>query len=1129
MNSNSALLAEPSSEYHQVLLANLKLSQLTEAFIFQQTEAGVYHLPSAYQQIKASSLSIGKGLFGSYIAHADFPEISVEETAKGLLIQSKTDGLAGKLTEEESLVLHALLKKASYRVFFDDLLRDKLLREKAKDYGLEGESSLDRFFELEYQEDELLLIPKLSSLLPVSDARLKEWSSWLEPTAPDLGTADAAKTDQQFLLVIKQHKYYHHLMIDLYQASLTKEGKVKQPLNVLNPLEQVWTLEGQQQVKFFTAIHKFQHPVEAKPSNQDLEALKAILANPFDYPFYFHDAARSEKINPTSIVPVQVKMLPKTIKLGIRKKAPFYELVGTIDIEGATYAMNGLELRFTYFLLANNTLYLVDSVQVLGLIRLFKYTNDHLLIHEAKYPDFRKQVLAKLEDRISLQYEYVKEAGQQQLEQLGTAVEKQIYLADFGNFVMMTPVVRYGEAEVAVRSKKQIHWGDTDGEVYLVKRDEQLENNFVSLLIRQHPFFEEQIDNELEYLYLHRKRFLDEEWFLNAFDTWFEEGISIFGFNELEGSRYNPYKGKVTIRILSGFNWFNVKAKVFFGRSKASLKQLSTAIHDKRKFVRLDDGTLGIIPEEWIDKFIRYFSIGELLDEETIGIAKSNFTAIEELFDEEQLDASVKKELVLYKERLAHVDRIEEVAAPERLQGTLRSYQEQGLAWLNFLDDMGFGGCLADDMGLGKSIQIIAFLLHLREKQGKRTHLLIVPTTLMFHWQQEVAKFAPTLSVRSHHAGGRSKDLSAFDEVDIVLTTYGTMVSDIKLLKEKKFDYVFLDESQYIKNPESQRYKAARLLVARNRMVISGTPLENNVFDLFGQLSFINPGILGNKKYFKDVYLLPIDQFHDQKRLKMLREKVKPFILRRTKREVELELPEKTEVLLSCEMGAVQKKIYKAYEREFREYISATTNEELKRSSVHVLRGLTLLRQICDSPVLLGEGRLPGDESAKLDTLMEQITEKAPQHKILVFSQFVSMLDLIRKELDKKSIAYAYLTGSTRNRSQVVTSFQEEEEKRVFLISLKAGGTGLNLTAADYVYMVDPWWNPAVENQAIDRVHRIGQQKHVVAVRLVCADTVEEKMMKLQDKKRMLFDELIAADSSFFQKLSKDDLLALLG
>jgi SNF2 family DNA or RNA helicase len=325
-----------------------------------------------------------------------------------------------------------------------------------------------------------------------------------------------------------------------------------------------------------------------------------------------------------------------------------------------------------------------------------------------------------------------------------------------------------------------------------------------------------------------------------------------------------------------------------------------------------------------------------------------------------------------------------------------------------------------------------------------------------------------------------------------------------------------------------KRYKAARLLKGRQRLVMTGTPIENNTFDLYAQLSFAMPGLFGSAKRFKDLYSTPIDKFKETKRAKELQRKVHPFILRRTKTQVAKELPEKTEIVLQCEMGREQQRVYDAYKREFQLYLKKQETESLDKNSLHVLQGLMKLRQICNSPALLSDEQFYGDESAKLTVLMEQIQSLKDNHKVLVFSQFVGMLDLVKTALDRDEIKYAYLTGQTKNREQQVNLFQEDEEVRVFLISLKAGGMGLNLTKAEYVFLIDPWWNPAVENQAIDRAHRIGQENKVVAVRLITPNTIEEKILELQSRKKELVQELVHTDTNILKQLSKEDLMEML-
>jgi SNF2 family DNA or RNA helicase len=430
-------------------------------------------------------------------------------------------------------------------------------------------------------------------------------------------------------------------------------------------------------------------------------------------------------------------------------------------------------------------------------------------------------------------------------------------------------------------------------------------------------------------------------------------------------------------------------------------------------------------------------------------------------------------------------------------------------------------------MGLGKTIQVIAFILLQKEKGIPTPSMIIVPATLIFNWQSELGKFAPSLNVYTIYGADRAKHVEAFDTYDVILTSYGTLLHDVRYLKVYRFNYVFLDESQTIKNPNSQRYKAVGLLKSKSKVMLTGTPLENNTFDLYGQFSLACPGLLGTRQHFKDQYVLPIDKFNDTRKALELQKKLRPFLLRRTKKQVATELPEKTEMVIYCEMGAEQRKVYDSYKLEYRNFLMSQKSDDLSRQTMHILKGITILRQICNSAALIRNDVFYGNASAKIETLMEEIESKSGGHKILVFSSFVSMLDLIKVELEHRKISFSYLTGKTRKREAEVSGFRENEDVRVFLISLKAGGTGLNLTEADYVYMVDPWWNPAVENQAIDRVYRIGQKKNVVAIRLICPDTIEDKIMQLQQKKQRLVEDLIKTDGNLLKALSRTDLLEL--
>ncbi|NQX86923.1 MAG: DEAD/DEAH box helicase [Flavobacteriaceae bacterium] len=438
------------------------------------------------------------------------------------------------------------------------------------------------------------------------------------------------------------------------------------------------------------------------------------------------------------------------------------------------------------------------------------------------------------------------------------------------------------------------------------------------------------------------------------------------------------------------------------------------------------------------------------------------------------------------------------------------------------------GGILADDMGLGKTLQVISFITYLKEYYKKATpHLVVVPTSLIFNWENEIKKFSPSLKVHKYVGIERNTKHLSILKADIILTTYGTLINDIEVLKEITYNWIILDESQAIKNPNSKRYKAARLLQGENRLALTGTPIENNTFDLYAQMNFLNPGLLGTMSHFKKEFSDPIDKDRNKEASELLSKMIHPFLLRRTKKQVATELPEKSESILYCEMGDKQRKVYEHFKEKYKNYLLEKIDENgAARSQMYVLEGLTKLRQICNCPSLLNEEEDFGKSSVKLDILIDNIKLKTSQHKVLVFSQFTSMLHLIQERLDNENIAYEYLDGKTKNREKKVSNFQNDDTLMVFLISLKAGGTGLNLTKADYVFLVDPWWNPAVESQAIDRSHRIGQTKQVIAYRMICKDTIEEKIMALQKNKKEVSNSVIQVDA-IKKSFNKTEIKAL--
>lgn len=584
--------------------------------------------------------------------------------------------------------------------------------------------------------------------------------------------------------------------------------------------------------------------------------------------------------------------------------------------------------------------------------------------------------------------------------------------------------------------------------------------------------------------------------------------------------------GSFNISVESGQDWFDVHATADFDGQIVSLPELLKAQRKGSQYIVLDDGSHGILPEQWLAKFGDLEKAGSV-DEDSIRFTATQALLLDAML-EEQENVSLDEAFKAWCEKLNSFSGIAPATPPKDFRGNLREYQQLGLGWLNFLNEYRLGGCLADDMGLGKTIQVLSLLeqrrtRQLSEKETRLPSLIVVPKSLIFNWLEEAAKFTPNLKVVSYHGTDRATIRNTINSYDAIVTTYGTLRNDAAHLREQPFDYVILDEAQAIKNPNSVSAKACRLMQAENRLAMTGTPVENHLGDLWSLFDFLNPGMLGHALGSAST----ITNTDQEERLGQIAKALRPFILRRTKQQVLTELPEKTEQTLYCDMEPKQKKLYNELRDHYRQLITGKVKElGLAKSKMHVLEALLRLRQTACDPRLVN--RNCGVKGAKLDLVVEQLEElTAEGHKTLVFSQFTSLLSLLRKELDAKKWDYEYLDGKTRKRNEVVKRFQESDECGIFLISLKAGGHGLNLTAADYVFILDPWWNPAVEAQAIDRAHRMGQTKSVNAYRMICRDTVEEKIIELQASKRKLADAIITQKQSLISELTSDDLRLL--
>jgi hypothetical protein len=585
--------------------------------------------------------------------------------------------------------------------------------------------------------------------------------------------------------------------------------------------------------------------------------------------------------------------------------------------------------------------------------------------------------------------------------------------------------------------------------------------------------------------------------------------------------------GAIRIEVTSGIDWFDLDGVVEFGDQVARLPELLAARRRGEGFVRLGDGSSGLLPEEWLARNGLLFGLGGAAGDK-LRFRRSQAALLDVLLAA-QPEVCWDDGFRRARKELAAFERLEPGDPPRGFSGTLREYQRHGVGWMGFLRRFGFGGCLADDMGLGKTVQVLALLWSRKRelaRAGKpKPSLVVVPRSLVFNWRAEAARFVPKLRVLDLAGDPAARAVARLDEHDIVLTTYGLLRRDARRLGELSFDYAILDEAQIIKNPASVAAKAARLLVADHRLALSGTPIENHLGELWSLFEFLNPGLLGTSAAFRGV----TGRDPDEETRDRLSRALRPFFLRRTKAEVAADLPPRVEQTLWCELGQEERALYDELRDHYRAALLGRIEREgLAKSRMHVLEALLRLRQAALHPGLLDPDRADG-MSSKLAMLLEQLEEvRAQGGKALVFSQFTSLLDIVQRRLDEAGVGFVRLDGQTRDRSARVERFRGDRALPVFLISLKAGGLGLNLVEAQYVFLLDPWWNPAVEAQAIDRTHRIGQTKTVFAYRLVARETIEEKILELQAKKRALADAILGAGSATLRGLTRADVELLL-
>ncbi|MBX3256689.1 MAG: DEAD/DEAH box helicase [Chitinophagaceae bacterium] len=769
-----------------------------------------------------------------------------------------------------------------------------------------------------------------------------------------------------------------------------------------------------------------------------------------------------------------------------------------------------LESKGEFFVLSHTDYLAIEHVQQMDMSPF---------VHDAEL--FSRNVLAALETNYPVNRHHFFAKTQIEVQPVN-----RLFLTELNNaFLMLTPQWLY-EGNVTEGPWKESFEVLKEGATHVIKRNQEAESSFLQTLVSLHPNFCNQRNG---YYYLSFADAQKKQWFLKVYHQLLQMDIEIVGMDMLQHFRYSPHKPEINIKLLKeDDNRLEYEVEVAFGKEKIALNELQKMLLSGQRALLLKDGSLGVLGEEWLQQNASFIKHGKVKNNvlevlRWMAVAADAATEYGAVMKKAIRDNWWKK----WKKWQTGAPEVYPLAAG--LKADLRPYQRKGYEWMLLMQEINAGVCLADDMGLGKTLQAIAAMLYYTEKHPSVKNIVVAPASLIYNWQQELEKFAPALQVMVYHGAGRQKEQIKEKNIQVIITTYSTMRSDADKLCEEQFGVAVIDESHNIKNPATQIAQAVMKMNALFRIALSGTPVVNNTFDLYTQLNFAVPGLFGSREFFKREYADPIDYRQDEEKITSLKKLTAPFVLRRTKEQVAKDLPEKTESILWCEMSGLQRNVYENILEKTRSSIFLDIKSNgLAKSKLSILQGMTRLRQACSSPVLLPEEEQQNcRESVKTQVLFEELMNITVDHKALVFSQFSSMLHLLAGECRKNGLAFYHFDGQTppAKRVEMVNAFQQENnEVNVFLISLKAGNTGLTLTAADYVFLFDPWWNTAVEDQAIDRTHRIGQTKNVFAYKMICKDTIEEKIINLQQKKKKLSEDLVSADEGFVKSLTEEDV-----
>lgn len=757
--------------------------------------------------------------------------------------------------------------------------------------------------------------------------------------------------------------------------------------------------------------------------------------------------------------------------------------------------------------------------------RMLNWLEETDLSKYNKEPEvFADKVLRKLEE-----HHKVNRNGLFQMNEIKTIPENEILFTELsGNFLMLTPRWNY-DGFIVEGNWKEVHKKAQQGKEYLIYRDEEKENNFLSYIESLHPDFPGQATRGYYYLSFANAR--KRQWFIKTYRQLLEKNVSISGLDMLVHFRYSPFEAETNIALLKQTKTsLDMEVKVFFGKEEVPLLSIQKMLLNNARNVLLKDDSIGFFTDEWLAQYATIFKHGV--------IYKNRMTLPPWILVNAQ--EAIQKHSVLHqtipedwrRQWMDWQNGTLNIPVPPTINCSLRPYQQKGFEWLVLMAGINAGACLADDMGLGKTLQTISFMAYQHHNFPDGRSIVVCPASLVYNWQQEIRKFAPSLKAFTYRPQqGQNWESYLKSESPVIIVSYHALRNDLEKFSTIQWQVAVIDESQNIKNPTALITKSVYGLQAINRIALSGTPVMNNTFDLYAQLNFLLPGYLGNREFFKKEYANPIDRNADKDKVFALRQLTQPFILRRTKSQVATDLPSKIESILWCEMSEAQKAFYEEVKADIKENVFlGIQNEGFSKSKLNILQGILKLRQVCNSPLLIENDvdYTPCSDSVKINQLIYQLTDlKACGSKALVFSQFTGMLNLIAKKCEEEGIDFYHFDGSTvlEKRRNMVEAFQSNDDATtVFLISLKAGNAGLNLTKAQYVYLVDPWWNRAVEQQAIDRTHRIGQSSNVFAYRMICQGTIEEKIIALQERKHLISDELVTAEEGLVKNMTEEDL-----